>query len=386
MRYTVIPMGLSLSEVEAECRRLGGKNIKVAYRSEQVFVDLEDAAVEKLKEIPGVTAVSLVIQKTGIVPFTPAGDANSTAWMMLGIDLAEFWRMYPDRLSFEAGGLPDDPQGYVAILGHSVQHPSQGESLGRRGDEFDIQVTLLEPSAVRYANHSFAIAGVLEPRGATDFISFDNTIFVPIEAAKEIYGTDNADMVLVKIQDPADSEEISGEIKRALQPRDVRVLVPTAFMEQVDSILSMLDRFHITISSVALLVAGVGIMNIMTVSVMDRVRDIGIMKAIGAKDNTILFIFLAEASLVGVLAALIGVPVGLGIAKGLSGFLFNFTLIPQEELLTGVQPPPLLVQPAPSVPWILGEMAVGIVVSIVFGLYPARKAAKLDPIKAIRYE
>lgn len=53
MRYIVIPTGLSLSEVEAECRRLGGKNIKVAYRSEQVFVELEDAAVEKLKEIPG---------------------------------------------------------------------------------------------------------------------------------------------------------------------------------------------------------------------------------------------------------------------------------------------------------------------------------------------
>jgi putative ABC transport system permease protein len=345
-----------------------------------------DADVERLGEIQGVAAVSPVIQKTGIVPYAPGGGSNSTAWMMLAVDLADFWRVYPERLSFETGALPDDPYGNVAILGHDVQHLRDGGLLGSVGSSFEIEVTLTHSNKVEYTNHTFIMAGVLESRGATDFINFDNTIFIPTQAAKEIYGIDNADMLLVRIQDPARSDEIAHEIEKALEPRDVRVLVPTAFMEQVDSILSMLDKFHITISSVALLVAGVGIMNIMTVSVMERIRDIGIMKAIGARDNTILLIFLTEASLVGLAAALMGVPIGLGVAHGLSGFLFNFTLIPQEELLTGVQPPPFLVHPMPSTGWILGAAAVGVVVSIVFGLYPAHKAAKLDPIKAIRYE
>ena len=116
------------------------------------------------------------------------------------------------------------------------------------------------------------------------------------------------------------------------------------------------------------------------------IRDIGIMKAIGARDGTILSIFFTEASLVGTMAALVGVPIGLGIAHLLSGFLFNFTLIPQEELLTGVQPPPFNITPMPTFPWVLGAIAVGIIVSMAFGWYPARKAARLDPVEAIRFE
>lgn len=345
-----------------------------------------DSDLEKVRSIPGISAATLVIQKTGIVPFTPDGKSNSSACILLAVDLEEFLKIYPERMSFESGGLPEDKQGRVAILGNEVQHLSDGLTLGDPGDEFEIQSPLIKGGEMILTNSTFSLAGVLEPRGASDFINYDNAIFIPIKAAEEICGTTEADMMMARIDDPGKSDSIAAQITDAFKPRKIRVLVPTTFMEQVDSILSMLDRFHITISSVALLVAGVGIMNIMTVSVMERIRDIGIMKAIGTSDRTILLIFLTEASIIGVMAALAGVPIGLGIAHLLSGFLFNFTLVPQEELLTGVQPPPLSVSPEPTLPWVLGAIAVGIVVSIVFGWYPARKAAKLDPVEAIRYE
>lgn len=344
-----------------------------------------ESDADMLREIPGIIAVSPVIQKTGIIPFSADGETNSTAWMLLAVDLEEFLRIYPERISFESGGLPQIPDGRIAILGNSVQHHNGG-ILAEPGGDFKVQVTLVRENSMELVNHTFRLAGVLDRRGATDFINFDNAVFTSIDAVGDIYGVANADMLMARIEDPSESEAIAGKIEEALEPREVRILVPSTFMEQVDSILAILDRFHLTISSVALLVAGVGIMNIMTVSVMERIRDIGIMKAIGARNRTILLIFLTEAFLVGTMAALIGVPIGLGIAYLLSGFLYNFTLLPQEELLTGVQPPAFSISPEPTLPWILGAIAVGIVVSVAFGWYPARRAARLDPVEAIRYE
>ena len=345
-----------------------------------------DSDVEMLRGIPGITAVSPVIQKTGIVPYASDGRSNSTACVLLAVDFEEFIRIYPERISFEAGELPGNTDGNFAIIGHGVQHPGGGTDLGEPGEEFNIQVTVVRENEMLVENHSFTLSATLQLRGATDFINFDNAVFIPIGPVGEIYGSTSADLIMVKIGDPEDSKLISSQIEEAFAPRDVRVLVPTTFMEQIDSLLAMLDRFHLTISSVALLVAGVGIMNIMTVSVMERIRDIGVMKAIGARNRTVLSIFLTEASLIGTAAALAGVPIGLGIAHLLSGFLFNFTLIPQEELLTGISPPPFSITPLPTLPWVLGAVFVGIGVSVIFGWYPARKAAMLDPVEAIRYE
>jgi len=345
-----------------------------------------ESDLEMIREIPGVIAVSPVIQKTGIVPYTPDGRSNSTACMLLAVDLEEFTRIYPERISFEKGGIPEGNHGNHAILGHGVQHIGDGIDLGEPGDLFNIQITVAGKDEVMLKNHSFTLSAVLQPRGATDFINFDNAVFIPIAAAREIFGANTADLIMVRIEDPAGSNLVAGQIEDEFFPRDVRVLVPTTFMEQVDSLLAMLNRFHLTISSVALLVAGVGIMNIMTVTVMERVRDIGVLKAMGARSRTVLSIFLTEASLIGTVASLAGVPIGLGIAHLMSGFLFNFTLIPQEELLTGIRPPPFSIRPMPTLPWVLGAVAVGIAVSVVFGLFPARRAALLDPVEAIRYE
>ena len=160
-------------------------------------------------------------------------------------------------------------------------------------------------------------------------------------------------------------------------------------------VFDMIEIFLLAIASIALLVAGISILNIMLVSVMERTREIGIMKALGAKDRTILSQFLSEAVLLGVLGGIIGIIVGFFLAYGMglmlpilfsggmdSGFAggdgggfggfggsSNFTLTPVLPLET-----------------ILIAIGFAILVSVVFALYPARKAAKLDPVKALRYE
>jgi putative ABC transport system permease protein len=126
-------------------------------------------------------------------------------------------------------------------------------------------------------------------------------------------------------------------------------------------------------------------MNIMTVSVIERTREIGILKAVGAKSRTILTIFLAEAALVGILGSIIGVPTGYGLAHVLSYIVARFGAF-QPDWVGRTEVERATVAPIFSLIWVIIAVIFGIAICILFGLYPARKAAKLDPVEALRYE
>jgi len=126
-------------------------------------------------------------------------------------------------------------------------------------------------------------------------------------------------------------------------------------------------------------------MNIMTVSVMERTREIGILKAIGAKNRNILSMFLAEAGLIGLTGGLLGIPTGYGLAHFLSYALSIMRPQSSNGIIQGSEMA-LNIVPILSLSWVVGALVFGIVVSLLFALYPARKAAKLNPVEALRYE
>lgn len=194
-------------------------------------------------------------------------------------------------------------------------------------------------------------------------------------------------MIFVKVSDPNISETVAEKIEELFPPYRISILVPLTFIRQVDYILNLIQLFLTSIAAISLLVAGIGIMNITTVSVMERTREIGIMKAIGAKNITILTIFLSETALIGLMGGLIGVPTGYGLAYLLSYVLTGFMSRPQQD--TAFQTPETqstAITPVFSWPWVVGAIVFGVLVCILFGLYPARKASKLDPVEALRYE
>jgi putative ABC transport system permease protein len=240
-------------------------------------------------------------------------------------------------------------------------------------------------------NSTFTVKGVLEKGGTSGITNFDYWAFIPIETALEMpFFKGNPEpyqIILVKVSDPQHAESVGKNIENLFPPYSVTVFVPSALMRQVDNILNLVQMFLMTIGSISLLVAGVGIMNIMTVAVMERTREIGILKAIGAKSRTVLGMFLAEAVLVGVIGGLIGVFAGYGLSYGLAQILSNF-MQPQrqETVLQTPETQRLSVNPAFSPEWTITAIVFAIVVCIIFGLYPARKAAKLNPVEALRYE
>jgi len=348
-----------------------------------------DDDIQNISKIDGVILATPLIQKSDVKLFND--DKASTPLVMLAVNFSEFWTIYTDRLVFENGSLPQSIKNDTTVIGYNVQYYTENESFAYPGQNITIQMTLRRvPPPARRENFTFNLAGTIGKSGAAGFINFDDTVFVPIDTVRKLYNTSSSDMIFVRLANPSYSDVVAKKIEdRFGAEGQVRVLVPATFLEQVETILSMLQIFLTSIASIALLVAGLGIMNIMTVSVMERTREIGILKAIGARSRTILAIFLTEAAMIGLIGGAIGLPLGYAVAQVMGRFLFRFSaeVTPKRSIITGSSTHPLSeVSPILTPEWVVIAIVFAMGVSILFGWYPARKAAKLDPVKALRYE
>lgn len=251
-----------------------------------------------------------------------------------------------------------------------------------------MQKPLTYPLYSTLENYTFTVAGTLQKSGTPGLTNFDYWVFMPLETVREIYNApQESDLIFVKVYNSEESERIANEIEGLFPPFRISILVPLTFIRQVDSILNIVQIFLMAIASISLLVAGIGIMNIMTVSVMERTREIGILKAIGAKSRTVLSMFLAEAALTGIIGGLIGVFTGYGLSY-LLGYMLSSFIQPQQSNTVFQNPENqrLTISPVFSPEWTIIAFIFAIIICIIFGLYPARKAAKLDPVEALRYE
>lgn len=218
---------------------------------------------------------------------------------------------------------------------------------------------------------SFTVIGVLEEKGSSMGTNSDDRIVIPITTAQRLTGSTQVNTIYLQAQSADVAElavaHITAIYKQKHKREDtVRVTSQDELLETISSNTKTFTIMLGAIAGISLLVGGIGIMNIMLVSVTERTREIGIRKALGAKRKSILSQFIVESVLLSVAGGLLGVAFGIGVAKMVSSFGAMTTVLSPISILVSF----------------LFALAVG----LFFGVYPAYKAANLDPIIALRHE
>ncbi len=258
-----------------------------------------------------------------------------------------------------------DSNSRVAVIGTTVAENLFGEDVNPVGKN------------IRINNDPFKVVGLLESKGQSSVgQDQDDTVIIPITTAmNRIMAMDHIQSISVQVISADKMDSVQSEIETLMRQRhritgdkedDFTVRNLTSIMETMTSTTTMITLLLGSVAGISLLVGGIGIMNIMMVSVTERTREIGIRKALGATYSNIMMQFLIEAVFVGIIGGFIGIGLGCGLATAIAQFGGFNTVITIEPILVSF------------------FFSVGI--SLFFGIYPARKAAKLDPIEALRYE
>jgi len=225
---------------------------------------------------------------------------------------------------------------------------------------------------VSIGDTKYRIIGVMEKKGVALGFDVDDIVFIPTLTAKELFDTDALFNITVKVRSKADIDPAKEDIKRLLVKRhankeDFTVLSQDEMLAVMGKILNTFTSVLAGIASISLLVGGIGIMNIMLVSVKERTREIGIRKAVGAKDRDILLQFLSEAVMLSMMGGAGGV------------VLSSLSVVVIKQFIREL--------PIGLVPWaVILALWFSAFVGVFFGVYPAKKASMADPIHALRYE
>ena len=302
------------------------------------------------------------------VPMTVGGETKTVNVIGTTDSIERVLGLYPDEGSF-FGEDENLSRASVVLIGSEVKKDlfGDGDALGQK---------------IRIKNRNYLVVGAFSSKGQVGFFNMDEAAIVPHTTAMEyITGKNYYNEFILEAEDEKNVEQTKQNIVAALRDMhgiddpekdDFHVMSQEDIVKRVDMITGILSALLVSVAAVSLIVGGVGIMNIMLVSVTERTREIGLRKALGATEKNILSQFIFEAVLLTATGGAIGVSLGaflafvtsLILSKVVSqNWVFSF---PIDAALTG--------------------LAVSSLVGLVFGFYPARQAAKKNPIEALRYE
>lgn len=350
-------LGTNTIVIRAGAARIGG--VRTGNRQ---TLTTDDAAI--IAKLPDVAAITPIQAAGAQVVY---GNKN-WATSMIGV--------YPDyttvqSVDIEYGAFFDDAAVRNAST-YAVIGPKTATELGMDKNPVG--------EVIRIQNVPFVIVGVAKERGDTAMGSQDDMVMIPITTLKKrLQGSpfpNSVSMIALKLFQDADNSVVIDQVSALLRDRhrlkdgdedDFMIMDMRQIMETMTTVTGYLKLLLIAIAAVSLLVGAIGIMNMMLVSVAERTREIGIRKAIGARERHIITQFLAESIMISFIGSMIGLVLGVGLAQGVGRFILGY-----------------------NVPFSLWPVALSITVAVVVGLasgvVPAIKAAKLNPIDSLRYE
>ncbi len=338
------------------------------------LVDTDAEAIgdpERFPYVEGVSARSIIF--TGTLTYT--GTSISTSLTGVTPDYSYVREFYVSEGRF-INDDDIDSKALVAVLGSRAKQRLFGDTdpLGK------IMRLSVGPGSFGL-NFVFRVVGVMEPKGATSTGDEDDLVLLPLPTMqaripflRNPQGLSNIDQITVRVDDKKHAGETKEEIRHLLLERhgqeDFIIRTQEDLVSTVTEVSRTLTILLGSIAGISLLVGGIGIMNIMLVSVTERTREIGIRKAVGARRRDILMQFLVEALTVTMVGGAIGISVGVAVAEVADGRSLG-----GQDVSTLVTPWSIMV-----------AFGVSAAIGVFFGMYPAYNAARLDPIEALRHE
>lgn len=281
---------------------------------------------------------------------------------------SDIYNIYPDK-----GGIfsDDDVKSYaqVVVIGSKVKTELFGteDAVGQK---------------IKIKGRNFKVVGVLPQKGQLSFLNFDEIAIIPYTTAQQyVFGIKYFNRMVVQADSEASVPEtvydITATLRNSHNITDIKkddffIQTQAQAMETVGNITSIIKLFLAAVAAISLIVGGIGIMNIMLVSVTERTREIGLRKALGATNKNILSQFLIEAVILTGVGGLIGIAVGTGVSFGVSYLLTHFLNL--SWLF--------------SFPVAAAALGIGVsaLIGLIFGIYPAYRASRLSPTEALRHE
>lgn len=335
-----------------------GRGIVSSGRGAATTLKNDDADV--LRQVSGIAGISPELQRRFQIVSPAGNNTNSTVIGALP-DYALVRNVTVENGSFITDGQVRSLS-RVAVLG-----PTAGRDLF--GDDDALGKT------IRISKINFKVIGVLQEKGSAGFFNPDDTVFIPLSTMQKILaGADYLSTIAVSVQTKDLMATVQDDATAILAAKhrvdpaspDFSIVSQADILGTLTAVTTTFTIFLASIAGISLLVGGIGIMNMMLTTVTERTREIGLRKAIGAKKRDISMQFLAEAVMLTFLGGVIGVVLGWGISLAVAQF---------AGLATSV-----------SLASVALAFGVSAAIGIIFGYYPARRAAGLNPIDALRYE
>jgi putative ABC transport system permease protein len=347
-----------LSSGEINANAFGGGGFQHANNNNEYLTERD---ISDIQRINGVKDVSTVLFSVGIVTFN--GDSNSVS--LVGIDAENLEKIFGiEVLGLDKGEFIQEGRQNTCVIGYNVAY-----------EYFDSDITI--GNRIDINEKSFAVVGIYNKQGAGMSTETDDNIHITPRDFEKVTGKSESSSAIIKIYDVTKADMIAEEIELVINENHgkddfANAITMTSIIESVQAIIAIAQVVLLSIASIALVVASIGIMNTMLTSVMERTREIGIMKAIGATNKDVLFIFIMEGIFISIIGGSAGIILGILGSQGLSSVLTSSFGGALSPVIT------------------TSSIALGLTVAVIVGmlssLYPARKAAKMSPIEAVRYE
>jgi len=370
--FVLISLSLGLNDfVNEQFEMLGGNKFfiqplgQIGYGSEGAVMLTKDD-VEIVEKVKGVEQATYIVIGNGKIEY----DDSSRYYLVMGMptdDKSTEFIFEAMGLEIEDGRFLKESDNKKILLGYNYKYRKLFDKPINSGD------------SVKINDVEYKVAGILEEIGNPQD---DQQVYMSFDNFQDLFDSgERVDMIWVEIKKGENMKEVSERVEKKLMSyRDVdektidfSILTPEEIMKTFGNVLNILIAFLVGIGLISVLVGGIGIANTMYTSVLERRKEIGTMKAVGARNSDILLIFIIESGILGLIGGILGVGVGIGIAKGIE---YVARVLIGADMLRASMNPLIMI----------GSLGFAFIVGLISGFFPSYQASKLKPVDALRYE